>query len=126
MCRSWRRDASRLLLILEAEAGHPNDVAVLRARARQDLRYTEPLHLVVDVRQRLGRRDVVERDDPFQLPSDETELVLPQTLGASTFDLRPQDDDSRRDGLFVAGLVHERGHLADELTDPVTGDGGDA
>ena len=42
---------SGLLLVLEAEVADPDDVALLRAGARQDPRHAEPLHLIVDVRQ---------------------------------------------------------------------------
>ena len=85
---------SRLLLVLEAEVGDPDDVAVLCAGARQEPRHAEPLQLVVDVRQRLGGRDVVEGDHPLDLTADQTELVLADALDASALGLGAEDDDA--------------------------------
>ena len=60
----------------------------------QDPRDAEPLHLMVDVRQRLGRGDVVEGDDALDLAADQPELVLAEALDATAVRLGPDDDDA--------------------------------
>ena len=118
-----RDDAhQRSVLVLEAEARDPHDVAVTRAGAGEHLRHAEALQLEVDVRQRLGRGDVVERDHPLHLPADQSELVLAEALDASALDLRADDHDALGRRLLLAGLVHERGQAPDELAHALTRD----
>jgi hypothetical protein len=70
---------------------------------------------VVDVRQRLGRGDVVECDHALDLAADQPELVVAHAFHAGAIGVWPDDDDALGLGLLGAGTVHEGGHPADEL-----------
>ena len=60
----------------------------------EHLRHAEPFEPVVDVDERLGRGDVVERDDPLDLATDEPELAVGDPLDDGATRLGAQDDDA--------------------------------
>ena len=68
--------------------GDPDDVAVAGAGPGEQLGHAERFSWMVDVRQRLGRGDVVERDDALDLAADEAELVLAEPLDPGAVGVR--------------------------------------
>src|SRR5215216_564091 len=82
------------LAILEAEVADPDDIAVGRTGAGEQLVDAESLQAVADVGGGVGRCDVVERDDALDIAPADAELVVPLPLDRGTCRHRPQQDDA--------------------------------
>src|SRR5262245_23894989 len=81
-----------------------------RPRALQCTCDAEALQPPVDVRQRVGGGDVVERDRPLHITTRETELVLIDALEAEAPWLGSQREEPVASGFGAAGLAHEVRH----------------
>ncbi len=77
---------------------------------------------MVDVRERLGVREVGERDGALGGAPDHSIDALGLALDPHTFGHGAMDHEALGDGLGVASLVHEARHLADDVAHAVAGD----
>src|SRR3954453_10936228 len=113
-------------LVLEAVGTDVDNVAFGGAGARQRLAHAEAAQPGVRVGQRVGVREVGQGDGPLGRPPVHPELTLAEAFDGDALGDGPVDHEAVGLGLGPAGLAHHRRHGADQLPQPLAGDGRDA